>query len=526
MDKTRKPTRLLLGTGVATAAVLALTGAVLPAAAHASDTPTGVIANAGAENVVPGSYLVTLNSAEITTNVERTADSLAETHGLEVTQVYQHALEGFAFEATEAEALELAADPAVAEVTQDQVVHASATQSNPPSWGLDRIDQASLPLDNSYTYPDHAGEGVTVYVVDTGVRYSHQDFGGRASFGFDAYGGDGSDGQGHGTHVAGTAAGTAYGVAKEADIVSVRVLDNNGSGTIAAVVAGVDWVTGDADGPSVANMSLGGAANSTLDAAVENSVASGVTYAVAAGNEYGTDASTRSPARVQTAITVGSTTSTDAISPFSNVGSVVDLFAPGSSITSAWHTSDTAENTISGTSMAAPHVAGGAALFLAENPDATPAEVEAALTGSAVADAITGIPGSTANLLLNVSGDGTGPGNPPAGERFESTSPVAIVDNSTISSDIEVSDVGELSGAFEVEVDITHTWVGDLTVSLTSPEGASYLLRERSGGSADDIQATYRVAGAGVDADGTWTLEVTDSATLDQGTLNAWALQF
>ncbi|KPC95413.1 serine protease, partial [Streptomyces sp. NRRL F-6602] len=214
-------------------------------------------------------------------------------------------------------------------------------------WGLDRIDQASLPLDSKYTYPDKAGEGVTAYIIDTGVRISHSDFGGRAANGYDAVDNDNvaQDGNGHGTHVAGTVAGSAYGVAKKAKIVGVRVLNNAGSGTTAQVVAGIDWVTQNAVKPAVANMSLGGGADAALDQAVRNSIASGVTYGVAAGNEN-QNAGNVSPARVTEAITVGSTTNTDARSSFSNWGTVVDIFAPGSSITSSWNTSDSATNTI------------------------------------------------------------------------------------------------------------------------------------------------------------------------------------
>ncbi|OSC53636.1 serine protease, partial [Streptomyces sp. 4F] len=253
-----------------------------------------------------------------------------------------------------------------------------------PSWGLDRIDQQNRPLDSSYTYPDSAGQGVTAYVIDTGVRITHSDFGGRASYGYDAIDNDNTaqDGHGHGTHVAGTVAGSAYGVAKQAKVVGVRVLDNSGSGTTAQVVAGIDWVARNAAKPAVANMSLGGGADSALDAAVRNAIASGVTFVVAAGNES-TNASTKSPARVTEAITVGATTSSDARASYSNYGSVLDLFAPGSSITSAWNSGDSATNTISGTSMASPHVAGAAALHLADNPSATPAQVASALTSAA-----------------------------------------------------------------------------------------------------------------------------------------------
>ncbi|RBM06616.1 S8 family peptidase [Streptomyces sp. PT12] len=530
MALTRKPNRLRRSAGLATAALVSLgLGATLPGVALAADAPTGTIANAGAEGTIAGSYIVTLDDSRLSASAETAASTLADAHGAEVTSVFEHAINGFAVEATEQEALELAADPAVAEVTQNQVFHATGTQTNPPSWGLDRLDQAALPLDSSYTYPDSAGSGVTVYILDTGVHYSHEDFGGRATLGFDAFGGDGSDGQGHGTHVAGTVAGSDYGVAKNANIVSVKVLDDSGSGTTESVVSGIDWVTANASGPSVANMSLGGGVDTTLDAAVENSIAAGVTYAIAAGNDYGADASQFSPARVESAITVGSSAETDSISDFSNVGSVVDIFAPGTDITSAWNTGDTAENTISGTSMATPHVAGAAALFLADNPGATPADVASSLVGTGVADVLTGIPSGTTNLLLNTSGEGGGPGEPeepPTGERFTNETPVAIADNATAESAIEVSGVGTLAGGFEVEVDIAHTWVGDLTLTLVAPDGTATVLRDQTGGSQQDLAATFPLDGTGLAADGTWTLQVTDNATLDTGTLNSWALQF
>ncbi len=317
------------------------------------------------------SYIVTLK-ADAARSTTAKGRALAEKYGADVERVYSKALNGYEIEASEAEAKSLAADPAVASVVQNRTFTISATQTNPPSWGLDRIDQRNRPVNNAYTYPDSAGQGVTAYIIDTGVRISHNDFGGRASNGYDAVDGDNvaQDGNGHGTHVAGTVAGTSYGVAKKAKIVAVRVLNNSGSGTTAQVVAGIDWVARNAVKPAVANMSLGGGADSTLDAAVRNAIAAGVTFVVAAGES--TNASTKSPARVTEAITVGATTSSDARASYSNYGSVVDLFAPGSSITSAWRTSDTATNTISGTSMASPHVAGAAALYLVSNPSATP----------------------------------------------------------------------------------------------------------------------------------------------------------
>jgi subtilisin family serine protease len=278
--------------------------------------------------------------------------------------------------------------PGVVSVEPNSVVRAS--QANPP-WGLDRTDQRNLPLDASYTYTT-SGVGVKAYVIDTGIRTTHIDFGGRASSGFDAIdGGPADDCNGHGTHVAGTIGGSLYGIAKNVSLVAVRVLDCGGSGTNAQVIAGIDWAIGDhaAGQPAVANMSLGGAANAALDTAIRNLVNDGVTVAVAAGNET-TDACTKSPARVAEAITVAASDINDVMASFSNGGTCVDLFAPGVSILSAWSTNDTATNTISGTSMASPHVAGAAARYLQANPGANPAAVAAALNSGATAAKITG----------------------------------------------------------------------------------------------------------------------------------------
>ncbi|RKN47043.1 S8 family peptidase [Streptomyces hoynatensis] len=521
----RTPGRVGTGAAVAAATLLGLgLGAAVPAVAQADDGARGVIAGAGSADAIDGSYIVILKDSAFSATSQR-AETLADSHDAKVTTVYRHALNGFAAEMSEADALELAADPAVQEVVQNETVHVAETQTDPPSWGEDRIDQPDLPLDDSFTYPDSAGAGVTAYVVDTGVRYTHEEFGGRAVFGFDAFGGDGSDGYGHGTHVAATLAGETYGLAKEADIVSVRVLDETGSGTIDEVVAGVDFVAGDVHGPAVANLSLGGGANDALDEAVRNAIDAGVVFAVAAGNDYGDDAAGTSPARVEEAITVGASDETDARSYFSNVGSVVDLFAPGSEITSAWNTSDTASDTISGTSMATPHVAGAAALYLADHPDATPAEVQDHLVDSAVYYRLTDIPADTVNALLHIGGEGGAP-ELPDGPRFTSSGTVPINDYETSESTIDVSDVGVLDGLFQVEVDITHTYIGDLTVELRAPDGTTRVLQDQSGGSTDDLNAVYTLNGSGLDADGTWTLSVTDNAGADEGRLNSWALQF
>ncbi|MEU7567755.1 S8 family peptidase [Streptomyces fradiae] len=515
--------RAVAASAIAVAALTLGTLSVHPAAA-AGSAAEGVIQYAGAPNAVQGSYIVTLDESAADSDAS-SGKAVAAKYGAKIKKTYTAALNGYAVSLSEAQAKKLAADPAVESVVQDRVFTIQGTQPN-PTWGLDRIDQRSLPLDRSYTYPDPGGEGVTAYVIDTGVRITHSDFGGRASYGYDAVDNDNTaqDGHGHGTHVAGTVAGGAYGVAKKAKIVAVRVLDNNGSGTTAGVVAGIDWVTRNAVKPAVANMSLGGGADSTLDAAVRNSIASGVTYAVAAGNES-TNASTKSPARVTEAITVGSTTNTDARSSFSNYGSVVDIFAPGSSITSAWNNSDTATSTISGTSMASPHVAGAAALYLANNRNATPDQVATALTSSATTGVVTNPGTGSPNRLLYVGDGGT---TPPPGDRFENTADFPINDLATVESPVTVTGVsGNAPSALKVEVNILHTYIGDLRVQLVAPDGTAYLLKDfGTGGSADNINTTYTVDASSEAANGTWKLRVTDNYRYDTGRIDAWALQF
>ncbi|WP_431329781.1 S8 family peptidase [Streptomyces sp. IPPR8] len=383
-------------------AAAALTGGLTAVPAQAAPAEGTVLA-AGSPTAVKDSYIVTLKKSTGLKASSAAGKDLVEDYGGTVKKTFRSALNGYTATLSATEARRLAADPAVASVEQDQRVRlADTTQANAP-WGLDRIDQMSLPLSGTYTYPDSAGSGVTAYVIDTGVRITHQQISGRASYGYDAVDGDttASDGNGHGTHVATTIAGTTYGAAKKAKIVAVRVLDNNGSGTTAGVIAGIDWVTANHSGPSVANLSLGGGASTTLDTAVRNSIASGVTYAVAAGNS-GANASSYSPARVTEAITVGATTSTDAKASYSNYGSILDLFAPGSSITAGWHTGDTATNTISGTSMATPHVAGAAAVYLANHTSATPAQVATALVNSATTGKVTSPGTASPNRLLKI----------------------------------------------------------------------------------------------------------------------------
>ncbi|MDQ0774740.1 subtilisin family serine protease [Streptomyces aurantiacus] len=507
--------------GIGSAALVVGLVSALPA--HAAG-PEGRIQYAGAPGAIANSYIVTLH-ADAAKSGSAEGRALAREYGATIERTYKKALNGYAVEATAAEAKRFAADPAVASVVQNRVFSIETTQPNPPSWGLDRIDQAALPLNQSYTYDDTAGEGVTAYIIDTGVRITHTDFGSRASYGYDAVDNDNTaqDGHGHGTHVAGTVGGTAYGVAKKAKIVGVRVLNNSGSGTTAQVVAGIDWVTGNAVKPAVANMSLGGTADTAIDTAVRNSIASGVTYAVAAGNET-TDASTRSPARVTEAITVGATTNTDAKASYSNYGTVLDLFAPGSSITSAWGTGDTATNTISGTSMATPHVAGAAALYLADNPTAAPATVQSALVGAATTGVVTSPGTGSPNRLLRVGSGGT----TPPGPYFENTADYPIADNATVDSPVTVSGVtGNAPATLGVPVNIVHTYIGDLQVQLIAPDGTAYTLKAYgAGGSTDNISTTYSVNASSEAANGTWTLRVSDNASLDTGSINSWGLQF
>ncbi|MFE7773918.1 S8 family serine peptidase [Streptomyces sp. NPDC057445] len=524
MSVMRNSRRRLSAAGAIAVATLALGAAAALPATAAEAAPEGVIENADAPGAIAGSYIVTLDESAADAG-SKAGKALAAEYGAKIKKTYNAALNGYSVELSEAQAKKFAADPAVESVVQNRVFTISGTQPSPPSWGLDRIDQKALPLNQSYTYPDSAGQGVTAYIIDTGVRITHSDFGGRASYGYDAIDNDNTaqDGNGHGTHVAGTVAGSSYGVAKKAKIVGVRVLDNSGSGTTEQVVAGIDWVTQNAVKPAVANMSLGGGVDTALDTAVRNSIASGVTYAIAAGND-GANATNTSPARVTEAITVGSTTSSDARSSFSNYGSVLDIFAPGSSITSAWNSGDSATNTISGTSMATPHVTGAAALYLADNRTATPAQVSTALTTAATPNVV-GSPGSgSPNRLLYVGGGST----TPPGPKFENAADFAINDNATVESPVTVSGVaGNAPAALQVPVNIAHTYIGDLQVQLIAPDGTAYTLKSYgTGGSTDNINTTYTVNASSEAANGTWKLRVSDNARYDTGKIDSWGLQF
>ncbi len=385
-----------------TAAAVGAVG-IAGAGSGAAAAPLGTVLQAGAAGAVGDSYIVVLKpGSSAAARVTSASVQLAKRYGGAVRRNYLSAVRGFSVTMTSTAARRLAAHPSVAYVEQDRVVRMSEVQ-NGTTWGLDRIDQRSLPLSSTYTYGSAAD--VTAYVLDSGVRVSHAEFGGRARDGWDFIDSDGvaNDCNGHGTHVAGTIGGATHGVAKDVSIVGVRVLNCNGFGSYEQIIAGVDWVTTHAVKPAVVNMSLGGPGSTALDAAVKRSIAAGITYAVAAGNDNA-DACTQSPARTSAAITVGASDSVDARASFSNHGSCLDIFAPGDWIVSSSASSDTGAVIMSGTSMAAPHVAGAAALVLGASPSLTPSQVGSFLVTQAT-PGVVGNPGTgSPNRLLYTGG--------------------------------------------------------------------------------------------------------------------------
>jgi len=367
------------------------------------------IRSADLNSVVPGRYIVVLKDKKAPTAKVKAAAALAKDSGGKVGTVFTHALKGYSASMTAPQLKHVEADPDVAYVSPVHRFTATDTQANPPSWGLDRIDQVGPKLNKSYQYSG-TGAGVTAYVIDTGIDINHSDFGGRASYGYSFVGDpsqegpDANDCEGHGTHVAGTIGGTKYGVAKGVNLVAVRVLDCQGQGTSEDVIQGIDWVTANAVKPAVANMSLGGSKDMAINEAVSRSVSSGVTYAVAAGNES-TDSCQSSPASAAQVIGVGATDNLDVRAWFSNYGKCTTIYAPGVNITSAAAGTSNGSLTESGTSMASPHVAGAAALLLQANPSWTPKQVRDRLVTGAIAGPVFDTKGSV-DRLLNVGNPG------------------------------------------------------------------------------------------------------------------------
>ncbi len=351
-------------------------------------TPEAAPLLSAASGGIDGQYIVVLNEG---------ADprSVAAVAGVSPRYVYTAALNGFAASLNQGQLNALQHNPNVDYIEQDQEAQAATTQSG-ATWGLDRIDQRSRPLNGTYVYTRTASN-VYAYIIDTGIYASHSNFGGRAANVYDAFGGTGNDCNGHGTHVAGTVGSATYGVAKAVRLRGVRVLDCNGSGSFSGIIAGIDWVRLNRINPAVANLSLGGGYSSSVNTAVTNLANSGVYVAVAAGNEN-TLACNRSPASASAVTTVAASTSTDARATYSNYGSCVDLYAPGSSITSTWLSNGT--RSISGTSMASPHVAGVAALYKSGSTGASQATIDSWIKTNSTANVISGNPSGTPNRLL------------------------------------------------------------------------------------------------------------------------------
>ncbi|MFI5911154.1 S8 family serine peptidase [Dactylosporangium sp. NPDC051541] len=527
---------------IAAAATAGLIGAGTPALA----APEGSILGANEAGTIRDRYIVVFKDSVDASRTAADATALADKFGGKVGRSFSRTLKGFSAELTEKAAKRLAANPLVDYVQQDKTVRLAATEPNAP-WGLDRIDQPSLPLNGSYDYTTTA-TNVTAYILDTGVRLTHSDFGGRARSGYDFIDNDtnASDCQGHGTHVAGTVGGSTYGVAKGVNLVAVRVLGCDGSGSYSGIIAGIDWITANAQKPAVVNMSLGGAADGSVDQAVRNSIAAGITYAVAAGNSN-IDACTVSPARTAEAITVGATDQSDTRASFSNWGSCLDLFAPGVSITSSSNAGDTATTVMSGTSMATPHVTGAAALYLSAHPAATPGQVRDALVAGSVTGVVANTGSGSPNRLLDTAAtpvNQTPESAPvtPAPVVTPAPAPVTapaqpcnvasngndviLRDRGTAVSAVAIAGCGgKASKTAKLELHVVYPKRGDLTVELIAPNGQVKKLKSANKrDKAANLNVLYTVNLSKYNRNGVWKVRVRDTAKGGAGTLDSWTL--
>lgn len=378
-----------------------LTMAAINLVHAAPNTTSPLLDSSQAKGIIKNQYIVILNK-DAGPSIDF-AQNIAKQHGAKVLQSYDTVLKGFAIYLPDTAATAfveaMKKNPKVLSVENDIVMKIDATTQSNPDWGLDRIDQKALPLNSAYSYLQ-TGSGTTAYIVDTGILSSHQQFSGRVLSGYTAIsdGNGTTDCNGHGTHVAGTVGGSTYGVAKNVNLVPIRILGCDGSGASSNVIAGLDWILKNGKKPAVVNMSLGGDASTSLDSAVENLFNNGYVMVVAAGNSN-TDACSASPARVSKALTVAATDNTDTRASYSNYGSCVDIFAPGSQINSSWIGSNTATKVLNGTSMATPHVAGVVAEMLQSTPTATPQTISTNLLNQASSNVVKNPSGSPNRLL-------------------------------------------------------------------------------------------------------------------------------
>ncbi len=506
---------LLRAAMLSVAAATALATMTIPASAE----PT--ILGAGAPGAIKDRYIVKFKDNR------SSATAVTGRHGGRVRHPLA-IINGYSAEMNEAQAKAVAGDPSVASVEQAYRVTIQDTQNNPPNWGDDRIDQRDLPLNSAFNYPANPGQGAHVYVLDTGINANHVDFTGRIAAGYDFVDNDASptDCHGHGTHVAGTAAGTSYGIAKKATVHAVRVLDCQGSGANDDIIAAINWVKNNAVKPAVINYSIGcqqRCSDATMDNAVKSLIASGIQFVQAAGNSTD-DACYYSPQLVPEAITVGNSNRTDNRSSSSNYGACLDLFAPGENIVSASYSSNTGSATMTGTSMASPHVAGAVAVYLGQNPSASPAAARDALVNNATTGKLSGIGSSANRLLYTAFMNGTTP--PPSGCSGTNDTDYVINDNATAESPVTLdAKCGTASATATVDVNIPHTYIGDLIVSLIAPDGTAYVLHNKAGGDADNLVQTYTVNLSSEAAAGTWKLRAQDVEVNDTGRIDTWTLK-